>query len=97
MYAKVTKFKVKSGHEDEAKAMAKAVLNSFNGAKGFKIAVVYSDKETNEWNKIVVWETKKYHVSHAESISSERQEGAMSLIEPLEENEYEVIGYTTAD
>ena len=97
MYARITKFKVKSGREDEAKATATRVLKSFEGVKGFVGTVICSDKETNEWSKIVVWETKEDHVTHAKSISPERQEEDMGLIDPIEAKDYDVVGYATAD
>ncbi len=98
MYAIVIKFKVKSGREDETKAIASDILESLKGSKGFISAVIYFDEETNEWGRTTVWETKEDQVTHQDSVSPERREEVMELVDgPMEAKSYDVVGYATAD
>jgi heme-degrading monooxygenase HmoA len=98
MYATVSKFKVKSGREDEARAKAPELLDSLKGSNGFVGAVICADKETNEWIRTTVWKTKEDQVAFINSITPERRKANMELVDgPFEEKGYDVVVYATAD
>ena len=98
MYALVTKFKAKSGREDETKAMVSAVFERLKDSKGFISAVICSDEETNEWIRTAVWETKEDQVAYVNSRPPELKEKAEELVDgPIEAKGYDVVGYVTAD
>jgi len=88
MYAVINKFKVKSGREDEAKAIASGVLEY----------LVYYDEEANEWSRTIVWETKEAWDVFHNQISPKRREKGMDVVDgTIEIKSYDVVGYTTAD
>jgi len=98
MYAVINKFKVKSGREDEAKAIASGVLEYLKGFKGFISAMVYYDEEANEWSRTIVWETKEAWDVFHNQISPKRREKGMDVVDgTIEIKSYDVVGYTTAD
>ncbi len=97
MYAVVIQFKVKSGREDEAKAKASEILESFKGAKGFLGAVIYSDEETNEWRRTMIWETKEDQLACKNVLSPESEAEALDMVDgAIETKGYDVVGYVTA-
>ncbi len=97
MYAVVIKFKVKSGSEDDAKAKAWEILESFKGVKGFLGAVIYSDEETSEWCRTIVWETKEDQLACKNVLSPESHAEALEMVDgAIETMGYNVVGYVTA-
>ena len=98
MYATVNKFKVKSGREDDAKAIALGVLEYLKGFKGFISAVIYHDEETNEWSRTIIWETKEAWDVFHNSISPKRREKGIDVVDgTIEMKRYDVVGYVAVD
>ena len=99
MYVTVNNFKIQPGREDESKAFVSDLLEDIKGLKGFVSAVIYQDKETNEWGRTLVWETKEDWDAYAGSeMSSKYRERGRELVDGSGEmKRYEVVGYVTAD
>jgi heme-degrading monooxygenase HmoA len=98
MYATVSKFKVKSGRQEEARAKATELLETLKGSKGFAGAVICADRETREWIRTTVWETKEDSVAFIGLITPERRKANMGVVDgPFEEKGYDVVGYAAVD
>ena len=99
MYTEVNKFKVKSGCEDELKALALDILESLKSLKGFLSGVNYRDKKKNEWGRTLVWETQEDSAVYSDSVllSEHRERGRKLIDGPGEMKRYEVVGYVTAE
>ena len=98
MHAEVIKFKVKSGREDDTKAVAAILLKELKSSKGFVSSVIYYDEEANEWGRTTVWETKEDQVAWVNSITPEQRERNTEPVDgPPEVKRCDVIGYATAD
>ncbi len=96
MYATVVKFKVKQGREDGAKAKASEILESFKGVRGFLGAVIYSDGETNEWSRTMIWQTREDQVACKDLLSPESEAEVLEMVDgPIERKGYDVVGYVT--
>jgi len=99
MFAVVYKFKLKSVNEDEVQAIVSGILAQLKGAKGLVNVVIYRDKETNEWGRTTVWETREDSIAYADSVkSSEGHSKSMEMVDgELERKEYDVVAYVKAD
>ena len=64
----------------------------------FVSAVIYSDTETNEWGRTLVWDTKEDWLAYAGSeICSKHRERGRELSYDGKIKYYEAVGYATAD
>ena len=99
MFAVVYKFQLKPANEDEVHIIVSGILDQLKGAKGLVNVVIYRDKETNEWGRTTIWETKEDSVAYGDSVkSTEGHSRSMELVDgELERKEYEVVGYATVD